>query len=363
MTVKEICSQFVTNAEYLYEEEVSIGIINRTYKVVYKGKDKEEAYIVQRINKSVFNNPPRLMDNIVSVSKFLCDKVENKGLDTDKYVLKPLFAKDGKSYIVDEEEHFWRCYIFVPNSITYNSTTDLSIIEKAGFAFGKFQDDLDGFDAKSLYETIPNFHNTISRYDNLKKAIKEDVCGRASGVKDEIEKYLALEEKACLITKYLQDGSLPLRVTHNDTKANNICFDKDTHEALAVLDLDTIMPGAIAFDYGDAIRFIGNTLIEDDPNYDAIDVDMTKYEAFTKGFVSAVKDSLTPLEKQTLNLGAFTMTTECGVRFLTDYLSGDTYFKTKYAEHNLVRAKNQLTYATKILENFDKMEAIMKKYF
>ncbi|MBQ7339651.1 MAG: aminoglycoside phosphotransferase family protein [Clostridia bacterium] len=363
MSIQEICSLFVEEKDFISQEEITVGNINRTYKLTYQGKDRLYEYVIQRINKSIFTNPEKLMDNIVRVSAFLCKNVEKEGLDTDKHVLKPLLSiKDGLPFVIDEDGEYWRCYVFVPNSITYNATTDLSIIEKAGSAFGKFQNDLDGFDASTLFETIVNFHNTISRYENFHKAIKDDVAGRVKEVEKEIEAYKGFEEKACLITKYLQEGKLPLRVTHNDTKANNVCFDKDTGEVLAVLDLDTVMPGAIAFDYGDAIRFIANTLIEDDPNYDAVDVDLAKYEAFTKGFVSAVKNSLTNFEKATLNLGAFTMTAECGVRFLTDYLSGDTYFKIKYPEHNIVRARNQIAYANAILKRFEQMEEILKKY-
>ena len=363
MTIQEICSLFVKDQDFVRVEEITIGNINRTYKVIYQKENKVFEYVIQRINTNIFTNPVGLMDNIVRVSNFLCKNVEKQGLDTNKYVLKPLFTnKDNMPYVIDEEGFYWRCYIFVPNSITYNSTTDLSIIEQAGSAFGRFQRDLDGFDASSLFETIPNFHNTASRYEAFKKAIQEDAFDRVKEVEEEIKDYLSFEEMAVKITKYLGDGSLPLRVTHNDTKANNVCFDKTTGETLAVLDLDTVMPGAIAFDYGDAIRFIASTVIEDDPDYDAVDVDLSKYEAFTKGFVTEVKDRLTDLEKQTLNLGAFTMTAECGCRFLTDYLSGDTYFKVKYPKHNIVRAKNQIAYAKAILKRFDQMEEILKKY-
>jgi Ser/Thr protein kinase RdoA (MazF antagonist) len=221
---------------------------------------------------------------------------------------------------------------------------------------------LDGFDASSLHISIPDFHNTKKRFENFHIAIDNDSYGRVSKVKEEIDKLLAFEEKACQLQDYLDDGALALRVTHNDTKCNNVSFDKTTGEALAVLDLDTVMSGAIAHDFGDAIRFIANTTIEDDPDTDKVALDIEKYTAFTKGFVSEVKDGLTELEKETLNLGVFTMTVELAVRFLDDYICGDKYFKTKYPGHNLERARNQIALAEDIERKSDAMRQIIKKY-
>jgi Ser/Thr protein kinase RdoA (MazF antagonist) len=239
---------------------------------------------------------------------------------------------------------------------------DLSIIERVGKAFGVFHDCLEGFDTETLYISIPDFHNTPKRYKAFYDAIEKDVASRVGDVLDEIEQIKGFESKACLLQGYLDQGKIPLRVTHNDTKCNNVAFDKDSGEALAVLDLDTVMPGAVAYDFGDAIRFIANTVIEDDPDVEKVAVDLNKYEAFTKGFIGELKDDLTDFEKQTINLGVFTMTVELAVRFLTDYIMGDVYFKTKYPGHNLDRARNQIALAKDILQKYDQLQEILSKY-
>ena len=362
MTIKEICNAFLIKGKYVGCEEINTGIINSTYKVTFLREGEQKCYAVQKINKTVFKNPPEVMENMVSVTDFVRENIEKKGLSTRRFVLRAFKTKEGKSYITDEFGDYWRCVRFIKDSVTYDSTDDYKIIESVGSAFGLFQNCLDGFDASTLYITIPDFHNTPKRYEALKLAIERDEKGRVASVKKEISDLLSFEKQACLLQTYFEEGQLPLRVTHNDTKCNNVSFDKNTGEALAVLDLDTVMPGLIAHDFGDAIRFIANTTIEDDPDIASVNLDLGKFEAFTKGFVSQLKESLTDFEKQTLWLGALTLTVELAVRFLTDYINGDVYFKVKYPGHNLDRARNQIALAKSIEKNKTKIQKIIKKY-
>lgn len=354
---------FEIGGKYVKCEELSTGIINSTYHVKYIRDGLEKNYIVQRINKSVFKNPPKLMENIVRVTEYVRNNIKKMNLSTKRFVLRAFLTKDTKEpYYIDEHGEYWRVYRFISDSITYDSVDDLAIIEKTGQAFGRFANCLDGFDANCLHVTIPDFHNTPKRYEAFENAVLEDKFGRAKSLSDEVEFLHSVKEKVSTIQIYLEQEKLPLRVTHNDTKTNNVAIDVNTGEALSVLDLDTVMPGAIAFDFGDAIRFIANTCNEDDPNVENVQLNLEKYRAFAKGFVGELKDSLTELEKNTLNLGVLTMTVELAVRFLTDYINGDVYFKTKYPGHNLDRARNQIALSKRILENFTRMDEIIKEF-
>lgn len=363
MTIQEICSSFNIGGKYLRCKELTTGNINCTYRVSYVRDGENKNYILQRINRRVFTEPEKVMDNIVRVTDYIRENIREQGLPTKKFVMRAFVSKvDGKPFVIDSDGEYWRCYRFIANSETYDTSDNLTVIERVGEAFGRFQNCLDGFDANSLFISIPNFHNTKVRYDAFIKAVKDNVCDRVKIVKEEVDALMQMKEKACLLQEYLDDGKIPLRVTHNDTKCNNVSFDKTTHEALAVLDLDTVMPGAVAHDFGDAIRFIANTLIEDDPDVDNVKLDMDKYEAFTKGFVSQVKEKLEETEKKTLNLGVFTMAVELAVRFLTDYISGDVYFKTRYPGHNVDRARNQIALAKDVMDKLEQMDEIIKKY-
>ncbi len=363
MTIREICESFNIGGKYVNCNVVSTGNINCTYKVKYIRDGEEKNYILQRINKNVFTEPERVMDNIVKVTHHVRTNIIKKGLSTKKFVLRAFLSKETEQpFVIDDHGDYWRCYRFINNSETYDTCDDLGIIERAGTAFGRFQNCLEGFDASSLYISIPDFHNTIKRFQALHLAVEKDEFNRTKKVEKEIQALLGIEEKACELQKLLDSGDIPLRVTHNDTKCNNVSFDKTTGEALAVLDLDTVMPGAIAHDFGDAIRFIANTLIEDDPDVENVALDLDKYQAFTKGFITQVKDSLTPLEKKTMNLGALAMTAELAARFLTDYLNGDKYFKTNYPGHNLDRTRNQIALSLDIIKKKAEMDEIIQKY-
>ncbi len=363
MTIQEICAKFEIGGKYIDCNELTTGNINSTYHVRYIRDGEDKHYIVQCINTSVFKSPTKLMNNILIVTDYIRGNIIKKQLSTRRFVLRVFLTKNGaKPYFKDDLGRYWRVYRYISDSITYDATEDLSIIENTGKAFGRFQNCLDGFDTTNLYTVIPNFHNTPVRFKEFKKQIKKDCCKRVKSVREEIEKLLAFEERASKLQGYLDSEKIPSRVTHNDTKCNNVTFDKNTGEALAVLDLDTVMPGAVAYDFGDAIRFIANTRLEDDPYIDKVELSLEKYRAFAKGFLGEVKSSLTPFELETLNLGVFTMTVELAVRFLTDYIQGDTYFKTRYPGHNLDRARNQLKLAEDILLKSDSMQEILNEY-
>lgn len=354
---------FEIGGKYISCKELSTGNINCTYQVNYIRDSLNKSYIVQRINDKVFTNPEKLMDNIVAVTDYVRENIKRKDLSTKRFVLRVFLTKDeGKPFYRDPTGGYWRVYRYIPDSVTFDSTDDLKIIERTGEAFGRFQNCLDGFDTSVLYPVIPDFHDTPARYEAFKKIIAADPLKRAASVKSETDSLLSLEGKASLLQKYLTDGKLPLRVTHNDTKCNNVAFDKKTGEPLAVLDLDTVMSGAVAYDFGDAIRFIANTCAEDDPDTESVSLSLDKYEAFAKGFLSEVGHELTAFEKETLNLGVFTMTVELAIRFLGDYVNGDKYFKTKYPGHNLDRARNQLALAVDIMKNENRINEILTKY-
>ena len=361
MTIKEICEEFQINGKYVNCTELTTGNINGTYQVHFLRDGEEKNYIVQHINKQVFKSPDKVMDNIIRVTNHVRNNVEKSGQNTKRFVLMAFLSRTGNPYVIDDNGEYWRCYRYIANSITYDTVDDLDIIMRAGQAFGRFQKFLDGFDAGSLHVTIPDFHNTKKRYDTFYGAIKVDPKNRVDKVKNEIADIMSFEKLATTLQEYLDTAAISLRVTHNDTKCNNVSFDKTTGEALAVLDLDTVMSGAIAHDFGDAVRFIANTLIEDDPDVENVKLDIDKYFAFAKGFLSEVKDKLTDLEMKTLNLGVFTMTVELAVRFLTDYILGDVYFKTKYPGHNLDRARNQIALSKDVLLKMSDMDTLLNK--
>lgn len=361
--IEAICREFGIEGEYRHFELIIHGHINTTFKVFFFRGGEIKDYILQRVNAYVFKNPVQVMDNISTVTEYIRAKIKETGVSAKRYVLH--FQKtvsDGKYYYVGPNDGFWRCSRFIDDSDTFGETDDLKVIEETGKAFGDFQMRLADFPAKSLYITIPHFHNTVDRYRLFDEAVKLDEAKRAESVADEIAEYKAFEEVATKMYRMQRNKELPLKVTHNDTKCNNVLFDKKTKEYLCVIDLDTVMPGLVGFDFGDAIRFIGNTCKEDEKDLEKIKLDLGRFEAFTKGFTEKLRDTMTPAEKDTLALGAITMTLECGLRFLTDYLNGDKYFHIDYDDQNLDRSRCQLTLAKDMIRKYDDMVGIVKKY-
>ncbi len=362
MTIENVCRNFQIEGEYKFSTEIKSGLINKTYKVVFFRDGEDKPYILQRINSKVFKNPEMIMKNIVAVTEHIRAKIKATGISAKRLVLHYCFTSSGDSLVVDPDGYSWRAYRFIDDSIVYDGTGDLELITETGRAFGSFQRQLDDFDADSLFESIPDFHNTKKRYEALKQAVESDVCGRYSSVKEEVDALFGFYDKATYLIDLSEKGLIPHRVTHNDTKCNNVCFDNKTGKALAVLDLDTVMPGLCAYDFGDAVRFTCNEVSEDAKDISKVSLNIDKYKAFAKGFLGATKDSLTELEIDTLAQGALAVTTELSIRFLTDYLCGDVYFAPEYPEHNLVRARNQLALAKDIDSKMGLLQDIVKEY-
>ncbi len=321
------------------------GHINRTYLVHTEGGD----YILQKVNTAIFPDFAGLMNNIRAVTDYL----RQNGVETMEIVP----TRDGADYIT--EPCAWRMYKMIENTVTYQTVTDAAVFSNAGRAFGDFQNRLSGFDASVLTETIPNFHNTPKRFRDFKESLSSDVCKRAVTCEEETAFVLARENTYSRVTDGLSEGTIPLRVTHNDTKLNNILMDAKTNQARAIVDLDTIMPGSMLYDFGDAIRFGASTAAEDERDLTKVHFSLPLFRAYAEGFCDAVRDSITGAEAALLPYSAYLMTMECGMRFLGDYLAGDTYFATAYPEHNLIRARTQLRLAAEMEGRFDEMDRII----
>ncbi len=329
------------------------GHINSTYRV---GNT-----VLQRINTDVFTNPRGVMDNVCAVTEYITEKLEKNGEDATRQTLHFLRTTDGKN-LYEGEEGAFRAYTFIDDVYTVNDEKTPAVLYQAALAVGKFQKLLADFDAEKLFTVIPDFHNTPKRVDNLKKSVERNASGRADSVKEEIDFALSLENIASLITDSLADGSVPLRVSHNDTKLNNVLFDNATDKGLCLIDLDTVMSGSYLYDFGDAMRFGASSAAEDCTDWDKVWFDLELFEAFAKGYLESAASVLTPREKELVYTSVILMTYECGTRFLADYIDGDVYFKTAYATHNLDRARNQFALVKDMLRKKEKGEAIVKKY-
>lgn len=339
-------------------EELFVGNINQTYKLRFAHTDGSSAeYIVQKLNTYVFKNPREVMDNIQRVTDHIR---QQPGMDDCRRVLHFLTAADGTPY-VENETGFWRAYRYIDRARTYD-TVSARHFEQAGFAFGQFQGDLAGFPVQTLWETIPHFHDTPDRMRQLRQAIREDKAGRAASVQPEIRFILEREADAGIIVEALQSGRIPLRVTHNDTKINNVLFDVDTDAPICVIDLDTVMPGSALYDYGDAIRSGANTAGEDEEDLALVHFDLSLFERFTVGYLRAAGDRLTREEIRLFPQAARILTLELCARFLTDYLNGDEYFKVKKPGHNLIRTRNQIELVRQMESQMPAMTAIVRQY-
>lgn len=338
------------------------GHINDTYRLTYCQDEVSGRYILQRMNKSIFTKPVELMENVSGVTSWLKKKILENGGDAKRETLNLVETKDGNSYYVDSQGEYWRAYYFIEHAICYDMVKNEDDFYQSAVAFGHFQRLLADYPAETLHETIVNFHNTVDRFQKFQKAVKEDVCGRASEVQDEIQFVLEREALAHTLCNLQEQGKLPLRVTHNDTKLNNIMIDEATGKAICVIDLDTVMPGLSVNDFGDSIRFGASTGAEDEKNLSKVSFDIHLYEVYVKGFIEGCAGALTDLELDMLPMGAILMTFECGMRFLTDYLEGDHYFKIHREGHNLDRCRTQFKLVRDMEEKLPQMNAIVRKY-
>lgn len=359
-----VCQQFNIDGNMTDFAVFTDGHINSTYCVTFEKDGEIKKYLVQTVNTVVFKNPDELMQNIVSVTKYLRKKIAENGGDPERETLKFLKCNDG-NYFAYFFDKCWRIYKYVDNSFTCNKIENPEVFENAGRSFGLFQRNLDGYPIDTLFETIKDFHNTPKRLRALVESFEADAVGRAK----EVEEDFAFALKRLKDTQILLDcherGEIPLRVTHNDTKLNNILFDRDTKKSICVIDLDTIMPGFSLYDFGDALRFGANTTREDDDNLDNVSFSLELFESFTKGFLSACAKELTETEIKYLAFSAKLMTYECGIRFLKDYIDGDVYFRINpdIPKQNLIRARNQFRLVEDIERKLDEMNAIVAKLY
>ena len=347
-----------------YVKPFGEGHINETYAVYMPGPEGTDVprYVLQRVNIHVFKNPAQVMENIFSVTEYLREVIRKEGGDLDRETLSYIKTKSGDTYFEDADGQPWRCLHYVPNSICHQTVEEPQQFYQSARSFGHFLKQLGDYPAERLYETIPRFHDTVKRFQDFSEAVRKDVKNRAGQCREEIDFALVREADCGVLMKQLQEGILPLRVTHNDTKLNNILFDADTDQGLCIIDLDTIMPGLAANDFGDSIRFGASTAEEDEPDLSKVHFDIHLYELYVKGYLEMARDVLTPAEIDSLPWGARLMTLECGMRFLADYFQGDVYFKTAYPEHNLVRARTQFRLVKEMEEQFDSMYEILRKY-
>ena len=362
MEFSDILSNFAINGEFISCEPYGSGLINRTYVAVYNEGGKRVRYIVQRINTNLFKNVDGLMNNIKLVTEFNRAEIMKRGGDPDRESLTLVPTKNGGTYFRTEEGDCYRVYVFIENAKGYDVVEKPEHFYESAVAFGKFAMLLDRFDSSKLFEVLPDFHNTVKRFDNFRKSLEADKFNRAKDVKKEIGFALEREKITHTIVDLLASGKMPSRVTHNDTKLNNVLIDTRTDKAVSVIDLDTMMPGSICYDFGDSIRFGCNPCLEDTPETEKVIFNMPLFETYTKGYLSVFGDTITDIERKNLPMGAILMTYECGIRFLTDYLDGDVYFRKTREGQNIDRTRTQFKLVSDMEKRYDEMLSAVEKY-
>lgn len=362
-SVLEVASHFQYIGTPVSAEACHIGHINSTYFVTCRDADGHEIrYVLQKINTTVFTKPIEVVENMVAVCDFLKGKIAAEGGNIERETLSVIPTLDGKMYYCSPEGDYWRTYRAVEDVTTYNLAESPELFRSAACAFGRFFNRLSDFPAEKLHVTIPNFHNTVSRFADLKKAIEDDRAGRVKDCKAEIDFAMAHEDICSYLMDGIQDGKFKWGVTHNDTKLNNILIDKETGKGICIIDLDTVMPGSLLFDFGDAIRFGASSALEDETDLSKVYVKLDMFEAYVDGFLSELRGSVTNDEIRAMPMAARVITLEIGLRFLTDYLNGDVYFRTTRPNHNLERARNQFKLVADGETKYDALCAIVEKY-
>ena len=358
---KEIAAAFQCPGTYLGEAPYGSGHINDTFRVLYEQDGQEVHYIHQRINKNIFKDVPGLMENIGKVTRHQRKKFDEAGADElDRRVLTLVPTVDGKDYFVDASGDYWRTYVFIENAVGIDVIENTDQAVESAKAFGEFQCQLADLPGR-LIETIPEFHHTRSRFDTLKTAIEADIHNRVADVKAEIEFAMAREEMVDVVIDLMASGEIPERVTHNDTKLNNVLIDNATGKGMCVIDLDTVMPGSILYDFGDMVRTTTNQAVEDEPDLSKVEMDIDYFEALVKGYLETASGFLTPKERELLPFSGQLITFEIGLRFLTDYLHGDLYFKTHREGQNIDRCRKQFKMVESMERQIDAMQRVMEK--
>ncbi len=360
--LNEVIERFRFQGRLVDQRPYGSGHINDTYLLTFEnGNEEPGRAILQRMNKNVFPKPAALMENIMNVTAYLRGKILENGGDPERETLNVIPTKDGEACYVDAKGDYWRSYVFITDATSYDQVEDPEHFYQSAVAFGRFQRLLSDYPADTLHEIIEGFHDTRARYSLFEKAVREDQMGRAASVMREIEFLRERKSVADCFGELLDKGEIPLRVTHNDTKLNNIMIDNQTGKGICVIDLDTVMPGLVMNDFGDSIRFGASTAAEDEQDLSRVSCSMELFELYARGFMKGCGRSLTEREIQLMPMGAKVMTYECGMRFLTDYLEGDTYFKIHREHQNLDRCRTQL----KLVEDMEKkwytMQEIINK--
>ena len=358
--IARIGDQFAVSGDFLYGEELRNGHINTTYRACYRSEDgHEDRYILQRINDYVFKDPAQVMRNVEKVTRHITWKLLRRRRDAAGQTLNLFPARGGRNYIVlPEEGGMWRCYNNIEDTHTYDVVENTRQAYQAGYAFGSFQDLISDMNPEDIKESIPDFHNTPKRYAALLASAKADVKGRAANCQAELELLAGWADRYDRITNMLKSGELPTRITHNDTKINNVMLDSETDEAVCVIDLDTVMPGSVLYDFGDMVRTATCMASEDEEDLSKVKLEMPFFESLAEGYLDAAHNFLTQREVEYMPFAGWLITTEIGIRFLTDYLDGDLYFRTEKPEHNLIRARNQF----KLAQSIDSQMISMGKY-
>lgn len=360
--LQEAMNAFEFGAQIRSVDRFGSGHVNDTFRVVTDLEDRaHNVFILQRINEVAFHHPDEVMANVVGITEYLGEKIRQAGGDRSREALEVIRPRSGELFYTDSEGGAWRVFPFVTDIDCYDSAETPELFEASARAFGRFQHMLDGYPAETLYETIPHFHDTEDRLSKLKEAIASDKLGRVAECADEIRFAIAHEADCSVALQALRDGILPLRVTHNDTKLNNVLIDRTTGEGMCIVDLDTTMPGLSINDFGDSIRFGANHSAEDEKDLSKVNFDIDLFEAYTRGFLDGAAGSLTQAELEYLPWGAKLMTLECGIRFLTDYLVGDEYFQISRPEQNLDRCRTQFKLVRDMESQFREMQLIVAR--
>lgn len=355
--------QFCIDGEFVSASPHGSGHINDTYAAVYRQDGKQVRYVHQRINHGIFKDPGGLMENVRRVLAHIRDKLEQAGeSDVDRKVLTLIPARDGSCRYVDPEGNYWRTYLFIEQAQTYDAIVSADQAREAARAFGRFQQQLADLPPPRLTETIPDFHDTRRRFDNLVRAVEADAANRADAVRAEIDFALARESMVDVLLDLQKSGDIPERITHNDTKLNNVMIDDETGEGLCVIDLDTVMPGLALYDFGDMVRTATSPAEEDERDLSKVFMQQPMFEALVGGYVEAAGSFLNAAELDHLAFSGRLITFEIGLRFLTDHLAGDVYFKVHRPDHNLDRCRTQFKLVADMEEKEDAMRAVVQKH-
>lgn len=353
--IRKLCSAFQIPGDFVTAEPYGSGHINDTFAVAFDQAGSRIRYILQRINTSIFRDPVQLMENIRRVTEHLSSKAGDS-----RSTLTLVSALDGKTWFCDADGSYWRVYLFIEHAKSYDVLRTGEQAYEAARAFGRFQADLVDLPGR-LVETIPDFHNTPKRIADLEEAVRADVCGRVKTAEPEIEFVLSRKGEAETLIRLNREGAIPERITHNDTKLNNVLIDSVTGLGKCVIDLDTVMPGLVHYDFGDMVRTGTSPAAEDERDLSKVTMRFPMFEALLRGYCSSAGAFLNPVEFEYLPFSGKLITLEIGTRFLTDYLSGDTYFKTHRAGHNLDRARTQIALVESIEQQMDRMNALVKE--